>query len=215
MVPGSVEERDDIVATDRADLPTRYGDFDVVAFRGEEGRDHLAVLKGEVEGQEDVLVRIHSRCVTGEVLHSRRCDCGAQLEHALRRIDDEGQGVLVYLAQEGRGIGLLNKIQAYNLQDDGADTVEANRQLGLPDDARDYQPAAHLLDGLEVESVRVLTNNPDKVQRLEEAGVTVTERVPIVVGRNQDNIAYLETKAKEMGHLLDDLGPSPSRPWPP
>lgn len=206
---------DPIAATGRADLPTRFGDFDVAAFRDGDGAEHLAILKGEVRAAEDLLVRIHSRCVTGEVFHSRRCDCGAQLEHALRRIEEEGQGVLVYLDQEGRGVGLLNKIRAYNLQDDGADTVEANRELGLPDDARDYGAAADVLRALDVASVRLLTNNPDKVDRLEDQGVTVSSREPIVVGRNEENIAYLETKAREMGHLLEDLEPSPARPWPP
>lgn len=204
-----------ITATGRANLPTRFGDFDVAAFEDGTGREHLAILKGEVQGAEDLLVRLHSRCVTGEVFHSRRCDCGAQLEHALRRIEEEGRGVLVYLDQEGRGVGLVNKIRAYALQDDGADTVEANRELGLPEDARDYGAAADLLQVLGVESVRLLTNNPDKVHRLQEEGVAVTDREPIVVGRNEENVAYLETKRQEMGHLLDDLDPNPTRPWPP
>jgi 3,4-dihydroxy 2-butanone 4-phosphate synthase / GTP cyclohydrolase II len=195
--------------TSSVDLPSELvSGFRAHVYRGvSDGARHVALVKGEVAGRSDVLVRLHSECLTGDVFHSLRCDCGQQLETALTRIDAEGEGVLLYLAQEGRGIGLLNKLRAYRLQDEGADTVEANLELGLPADARDYGGAARILTDLGVASVRILTNNPAKVDGLAGHGVTVTERVPIVHRPGPHNEAYLRTKADRMGHDLSS-GPS-------
>ncbi|WP_440996552.1 GTP cyclohydrolase II [Arhodomonas sp. SL1] len=189
-----------------ARLPTRWGAFIIHGFE-EPGRDHehVALVMGEVEGVEAVLVRVHSECLTGDALFSQRCDCGPQLEAALERIGREGRGVLVYLRQEGRGIGLLNKIRAYGVQDrEGADTVEANEALGFAADARDYTVAADMLRYLGVRSVRLLTNNPSKVTGLEAAGVRVSERLALHAGRNPHNHTYLETKAAKFGHLFEE-----------
>ena len=163
-----------------ARLPTQFGDFNVVGFRSlVDDKHHVAMVKGEVTGQEDVLVRVHSECLTGDVFHSLRCDCGQQLEDALLRIEQEGRGVLLYLAQEGRGIGLLNKLRAYRLQEEGLDTVDANMELGLPADLRDYGIGAQILVDLGLSSIRLLTNNPKKIVGLEGYGLTVTDQVPI------------------------------------
>lgn len=188
-----------------ADLPTPIGEFEVYAFEHPDlDGEHAVLTKGDpsVEGDEGVLCRVHSACLTGDTFHSRRCDCGAQFDEALERIEDEGQGVLVYLNQEGRGIGLLNKIRAYRLQDEGHDTVDANRELGFPADARDYAPAADVLAALDVERVRLLTNNPDKVQALEDEGVRVEERVHLHVETGAQGRGYLEAKRDRLGHLL-------------
>lgn len=199
-------------ATDPARLPTRRGEFRLVAFRfprapGEPAEEHVAVTMGDVRGA-DVLVRVHSSCVTGDVLGSTKCDCGPQLDHALNRIAEEGRGVVVYLQQEGRGIGLFNKVRAYALQDRGANTVEANVRLGLPPEAREFTQAAAMLRHLGVRSVRLMTNNPLKVRALERAGVPVVAREPHHVGETEDNRAYLRDKRDLMGHLLDaDGGP--------
>ncbi|MCS4504893.1 GTP cyclohydrolase-2 [wastewater metagenome] len=189
-----------------ARLPTRWGEFIIHGFEEPGGgREHVALVMGEVDGAESALVRVHSECLTGDALFSQRCDCGPQLEEALRRIGREGRGVLVYLRQEGRGIGLLNKIRAYAVQDrEGADTVEANEALGFAADARDYTVAADMLRYLGVTSVRLLTNNPSKVNGLEGAGVHVAERIALQAGRNPHNHGYLETKAAKFGHLFDD-----------
>jgi 3,4-dihydroxy 2-butanone 4-phosphate synthase / GTP cyclohydrolase II len=188
-------------------MPTEYGDFDVVGFRSlVDGKHHVALVKGVVDGREDVLVRVHSECLTGDVFHSLRCDCGQQLEDALRRIELEGQGVLLYLAQEGRGIGLLNKLRAYKLQEEGLDTVDANLRLGLPADLRDYGIGAQILADLGLTSIRILTNNPKKIRGLEGYGLSVTEQVPISHTPNPHNEAYLRAKADRMGHTLHHQG---------
>jgi 3,4-dihydroxy 2-butanone 4-phosphate synthase / GTP cyclohydrolase II len=184
-------------------LPTAYGDFTAVAFRETlTGKQHVALVKGEVEGGENVLVRVHSECLTGDVFHSLRCDCGEQLDLALKRIAAEGQGVLLYLAQEGRGIGLLNKLKAYELQENGRDTVEANLELGFPADARDYGIGNQILADLGLTSIRILTNNPKKLTGIEGFGLTVLAQVPIEVSPNQENQAYLEAKREKLGHTL-------------
>src|SRR5256886_15676973 len=184
-------------------LPTAYGEFVAVAFREKlSGKHHVALLKGDVEGAENVLVRVHSECLTGDVFHSLRCDCGEQLEQALARIEAEGRGVLLYMAQEGRGIGLLNKLKAYELQEDGLDTVEANVELGLPIDARDYGIGNQILADLGLSTIRILTNNPRKVTGIEGFGLTVVEQVPIEVSPNEENARYLATKREKLGHRL-------------
>jgi len=166
-------------------------------------KEHLALSLGQVRGKSNVLVRVHSECFTGDVLGSRRCDCGEQLHNALARIAEAGAGVLIYLRQEGRGIGLLDKLRAYNLQDEGYDTVEANLLLGHQADERDYTVAARILDDLEIHSVRLLTNNPSKIENLRRLGVSVNERVPVVPTVNADNVQYLFTKVQRMHHLLN------------
>jgi GTP cyclohydrolase II len=190
-----------LARTARAQLPTRWGAFEVVAFRAPSGAEHLAILKGDLAGR-DVLARVHSSCLTGDVLGSARCDCGPQLDLALARIEAEGRGVVVYLQQEGRGIGLFNKIRAYHEQDRGANTLEANLNLGLPADARRYDEAADILRALDVASVRLMTNNPAKVAALESHGIRVVARLPHIAGENDANRFYLETKRDLMGHLL-------------
>ena len=190
-----------------AHMPTDFGDFEVVGFRSlVDGKHHVALVKGVVDGQEDVLVRVHSECLTGDVFHSLRCDCGQQLEDALRRIEHEGQGVLLYLAQEGRGIGLLNKLRAYKLQEDGLDTVDANLELGLPADLRDYGIGAQILVDLGLTSIRLLTNNPKKIVGLEGYGLTVTDQIPIQHPATVHNADYLRTKRDRLGHLLHHQG---------
>jgi GTP cyclohydrolase II len=186
-----------------AELPTPYGNFKIRVFRDEGGCEHVILQKGELKGKVDVPVRIHSECLTSEVFHSLRCDCRDQLAAALRHIAEHGFGAVIYLRQEGRGIGLLNKIEAYVLQDGGLDTVEANLHLGLPSDARTYTVAARLLEEvLEVRSVRLLTNNPLKLEALEAAGINVSGRVPVMVDANLHNGAYLKTKRLKMRHLI-------------
>ena len=184
-------------------LPTEYGEFRAVGYRELlTGKLHLALVKGDVEGQENVLVRVHSECLTGDVFHSMRCDCGEQLEHALLRIEREGRGVLLYLAQEGRGIGLLNKLRAYALQESGLDTVEANLELGLPADAREYGIGSQILADLGLSTIRVLTNNPKKMIGLAGFGLTVVSQEPIEIEPNHENRAYLEAKRDKLGHTI-------------
>jgi 3,4-dihydroxy 2-butanone 4-phosphate synthase / GTP cyclohydrolase II len=188
-------------------LPTAYGEFTAVAFRETlTGKHHVALVKGEVDGVDDVLVRVHSECLTGDVFHSLRCDCGEQLESALSMIETEGRGVLLYLAQEGRGIGLLNKLKAYKLQEEGFDTVDANLKLGLPADLRDYGIGAQILVDLGLTSIRILTNNPKKIRGLEGYGLRVTDQIPIQHLPNPHNEAYLRAKAERMGHALHHQG---------
>jgi 3,4-dihydroxy 2-butanone 4-phosphate synthase/GTP cyclohydrolase II len=184
-------------------LPTAYGDFTAIAFRETlTGKHHVALVKGDVEGEEDVLVRVHSECLTGDVFHSLRCDCGEQLEQALARIGSEERGVLLYMAQEGRGIGLLNKLKAYELQENGLDTVEANLELGFPPDMREYGIGNQILADLGLSSIRILTNNPKKITGIEGFGLTVVEQVPIEISPNAENRRYLETKRAKLGHRL-------------
>jgi 3,4-dihydroxy 2-butanone 4-phosphate synthase / GTP cyclohydrolase II len=188
-------------------LPTGFGDFVAVGYRSlVDDKHHIAMVKGEVSGSEDVLVRVHSECLTGDVFHSLRCDCGEQLEAALSQIEEAGKGVLLYLSQEGRGIGLLNKLKAYKLQEEGLDTVDANLQLGLPADLRDYGIGAQILKDLGLSSIRILTNNPKKIIGLEGYGLSVTEQVPIVQVANVHNESYLRTKREKMGHTLHHQG---------
>ena len=184
-------------------LPTEYGDFTAISFRETlTGKHHLALVKGDVDGAEDVLVRVHSECLTGDVFHSLRCDCGEQLEHALARLASEERGVLLYMAQEGRGIGLLNKRRAYELQENGLDTVEANLELGFPADARDYGIGNQILADLGLSTIRILTNNPKKLTGIEGFGLTVVEQVPIEMPPNAENRRYLATKREKLGHRL-------------
>ena len=187
-----------------ATVPTEYGSFRLHVFReiGTE-HEHCAVVRGDVRGAEDLLVRVHSECFTGEVLHSLKCDCREQLDQALRLIAEADRGAVVYLRQEGRGIGLGNKIRAYALQEQGADTVDANLKLGFAADARRYHVASEILQVLGVRSVSLLTNNPDKVAALRADGVAVSERVPMVIIPNSHNRDYLDTKRARMGHLID------------
>jgi 3,4-dihydroxy 2-butanone 4-phosphate synthase / GTP cyclohydrolase II len=188
-------------------LPTAFGEFNVVGYRSlVDDKHHVAMVKGEVAGKRDVLIRVHSECLTGDVFHSLRCDCGEQLESALAMIESEGRGVLLYLAQEGRGIGLLNKLKAYNLQDKGYDTVDANLELGLPVDLRDYGIGAQILSDLGLSSIRILTNNPKKIRGLEGYGLSVTDQIPIQHAPNPHNEAYLRAKRDRLGHSLHHQG---------
>ena len=192
----------------KARLPTAYGEFLAIGYRSlVDGTFHLALVRGDVEGKKDVLVRVHSECLTGDVLGSKRCDCGAQLAEALGLIDAEGEGVFLYmLGHEGRGIGLAHKLKAYQLQDEGLDTVEANVELGLPVDSRDYGTGAQILRDLGITSMRLLTNNPSKRVGLEGYGLSVTERVPLEVKPNKENLRYLKVKKEKMNHILDLKG---------
>ncbi len=185
-------------------LPTPFGVFDMHGFEElETGKEHVALTLGALNNDEPMLARTHSECLTGDALYSMRCDCGYQLEEALRSIAREGRGVLLYLRQEGRGIGLLNKIRAYNLQDQGADTVEANERLGFAADLRDYSMCRDMLAHLGITRLRLMTNNPRKVTALTSYGIEVVERVPLHVGRNPHNEGYLDTKQSKLGHWLD------------
>jgi 3,4-dihydroxy 2-butanone 4-phosphate synthase/GTP cyclohydrolase II len=186
-------------------MPTEFGEFQAVAYREVlSGKQHVALVKGEVAGREDVLVRVHSECLTGDVFHSMRCDCGEQLVHALQRIEQEGVGVLLYLSQEGRGIGLLNKLRAYELQEQGRDTVDANLELGLPADAREWGIGSQILTDLGLTTIRVLTNNPKKMLGLASHGLTVVSQEPIEVASNAENRHYLDTKRDKLGHTISD-----------
>jgi len=188
-------------------LPTTFGDFVAVGYRSlVDNKHHVALVKGQVAGVQDVLVRVHSECLTGDVFHSLRCDCGEQLESALSMIEREGRGVLLYLSQEGRGIGLLNKLRAYKLQEEGLDTVDANLRLGLPADLRDYGIGAQILTDLGLSSIRILTNNPKKISGLAGYGLSVTDQIPIQHVPNPHNEAYLRAKRDRLGHTLHHQG---------
>src|SRR3990172_4731861 len=194
---------ENILLTVPAHLPTRYGPFRIHAFPCPfTGEEHVALVKGRIAGRENVLVRLHSECVTGDVFGSERCDCGAQLDAALKKLGRSPRAALLYLAQEGRGIGIANKVAAYHLQDHGLDTVEANRVLGLPIDARSYECAACMLRVLGVRSVRLMTNNPTKIEELKRHGVDVRRRIPIQIPATASNVRYLETKRTKMRHLI-------------
>ena len=190
-----------------ANLPSRFGDFRIVAFwNNRDQKDHIAIVHGDVVGAADVPARMHSECLTGDVIGSLRCDCRDQLEAALAKIGQQERGVVLYLRQEGRGIGLANKIRAYALQDRGLDTVEANLALGFRDDERDYAVAAHMLASLDIASVQLMTNNPDKVRQLEQYGLKVSRRLPHLLPPNVHNRFYLETKRRRSGHYIDFTG---------
>ena len=189
-----------------ADLPTRYGRFTIYGFQGRDANEEaIALVRGKLNGHSTPLVRVHSQCLTGDVLASQRCDCRAQLELSMKKISRASSGVLVYLPQEGRGIGLMNKLRAYELQDGGMDTVEANVSLGFAADAREYDFPAQILKSLGAKKIRLLSNNPDKVKQLESAGIRVVERVPCQPRIPQISRAYLQTKKRKMGHLLQGL----------
>lgn len=189
-----------------ANMPTKYGDFHIYVFKNDlDHKEHLAIVKGDVKDGEDVLVRVHSECLTGDVFGSKRCDCGEQLANALTTIEKAGRGVVVYMRQEGRGIGLTNKIKAYALQEQGLDTVEANVELGFPADMREYSLAAQIIRYLGIKSIKLLTNNPSKKENLEHWGIQVDQRVPVIVKANSVNAAYLRTKKEKMGHLFDQI----------
>ncbi len=190
-----------------ADLPTRFGDFRIAAFwNNRDAKEHVAVVHGDVLDRDDVPTRLHSECLTGDALGSLRCDCRDQLEVALRALGAMERGCLIYLRQEGRGIGLINKVRAYALQDTGLDTVEANLALGFRDDERDYAIAAHMLKSLAIRSVRLMTNNPAKIRQLTQYGLRVSGRIPHVIPSNPHNRFYLETKASRSGHFIDLAG---------
>ena len=208
-VPGDTHEPQeqgtlsDVVLAAQASLPTKWGEFSIFGFIDRHtGVEHTAIVRGDVAGTDRCPVRIHSQCHTGDVLGSLRCDCQAQLEYALEYISSVPFGAVLYLAQEGRGIGLINKIRAYHLQDLGMDTVDANINLGFPSDARRYEVASDMLNLLEIRSIELLTNNPDKIEALTNLGVNVECRVPVVIESNEHNSDYLETKRNRMGHLI-------------
>lgn len=189
-------------------MPTDYGEFRAIAYTNDvDSKEHVALVKGDINGNEPVLVRVHSECLTGDVFHSHRCDCGPQFEAALRQIEEAGSGILLYMRQEGRGIGLINKLKAYKLQEQGLDTVDANLKLGFPADLRDYGIGAQILKDLGVRQIRLMTNNPRKIKGLEGYGLEVIERMPIQMKENEDNTKYLHTKQAKLGHLLkfDDI----------
>ncbi|MBN1686458.1 MAG: GTP cyclohydrolase II [Spirochaetales bacterium] len=194
-----------------ADLPSKFGHFKIVGFFDEDtGKEHTAIIKGDITGGRNIPCRIHSECHTGDVLGSLRCDCRNQLENALEYIEKAGTGVVLYLRQEGRGIGLINKINAYRLQQEGLDTVEANVELGFPADSRSYELAANMLNLLGIRSIRLLSNNPDKFEQLRKAGIEILGRVPVTVRANPHNKFYLDTKKKKMRHVFDNSNSLPA-----
>ena len=192
-----------IIDKSEATLPTEYyGKWKICGFKTKDKENHAALIKGIVKDKENVLVRIHSECLTGDIFHSERCDCGEQLETAMKVMDKKGQGIVLYLRQEGRGIGLFNKIKAYELQEKGYDTVEANEKLGFKADLRDYHLAVEILQNIGVKSIQLMTNNPKKINSLEKCGIKVSKRVPIVMEPKKNNKSYLDTKEKKLGHMF-------------
>lgn len=189
-----------------ARMPTKYGTFRLIGFENNyDGKEHLALVKGDVKDKENVSLRIHSECFTGDILGSLRCDCGDQLQETMKRIDELGQGVILYMRQEGRGIGLYNKLKAYNLQDEGYDTVEANLKLGFAEDEREYKVAAKMIEALGIKSVSLITNNPTKIKELTDLGVNIAKREKIIVKYSGENRGYMSTKISKMGHMIDNL----------
>mgnify|MGYP006114879527 FL=1 len=192
-----------VVYVASCNLPTAHGEFRMHGFEDPDtGKEHIALVLGNVRDQKNVLCRVHSECLTGDCLFSMRCDCGSQLQTAMQRIAEAGAGVILYLRQEGRGIGLINKIRTYQLQDEGADTVEANEQLGFDADLRDYTMCKNMFLHLGVSEIRLMTNNPVKVNALKKLGLTITDRIPLETGKNDHNAKYLATKAAKLGHLF-------------
>ena len=195
-----------VVRAATTELPTRFGEFTAIAFKNDiDGQEHVALVVGDIDREIPTMVRVHSECLTGDVFHSHRCDCGEQMENSLKMIQAEGKGVFLYMSQEGRGIGLANKLKAYQIQDEGKDTVEANLELGFGPDLRDYGIGAQILVNLDVGKIRLLTNNPKKIVGLEGYGLSVQERVPIEVKAREENIRYLKTKRDKLGHLLGKI----------
>lgn len=205
LLLNAVRHRAPVRRVATAQLPTEFGEFTIHVFENGLGGTHVAMVRGEIGDGENVLARVHSSCLTGDIFHSARCDCGEQLHAALQRISDEGRGVLLYLNQEGRGIGLANKIRAYALQEAGCDTVEANARLGFPADLRDYRAAIRMLQDLGVRSTRLMSNNPRKLAGITGEGLSVSERLPIEILANAANQRYLKTKKDKLGHLLSSV----------
>lgn len=197
-----------ILQGERVKLPTKYGNFDIIVFQDKiSGLEHIALVKGAFIAENSVLTRIHSACATGDLFGSLRCDCGEQLMEAMHQIEKNGSGIIVYLQQEGRGIGLMNKMKAYKLQEQGMDTLDANLHLGFAADQRDYQIGADILSALDIKKIKLLTNNPDKISSLQKYGIQVIERVPLIIQSNTFNCSYLETKKAKMGHKLSNCTP--------
>lgn len=192
-----------LITTPACRLPTVYGEFQMTGFVDDKGQEHAALFLGDLTIEEPPLVRLHSECLTGDAFHSLRCDCGSQLETAMQMVQQAGRGLIIYLRQEGRGIGLANKIRAYHNQDKGMDTVEANVALGLPIDARQYSIAAQILRYFHIQKVRLMTNNPKKIKELQDLGIEITERLPLHTGLCDSNQRYMQTKFEKMGHLAD------------
>ena len=189
--------------SNKAKLPTNYGEFNIVSFKKEgDSHEHCLLYKGELSDKEDVLTRIHSECLTGDVFGSRKCDCGEQLEESMRAIAEKGTGIIVYLRQEGRGIGLFNKINAYALQDQGQNTIQANHSLGFDTDLRDFTIAVKALEWLKISSIDLLSNNPEKINVWENSNINVSRRVPLIIETNEYNLGYLEVKKEKLNHML-------------
>jgi GTP cyclohydrolase II len=192
-----------IIFSNKAKLPTKYGEFNIISFKQEgDIHEHCMLFLGEISGKEDVLTRIHSECLTGDVFTSQKCDCGEQLDESMKAIVNNKSGIILYLRQEGRGIGLFNKINAYALQDEGQDTIQANHSLGFDTDLRDFSIAVNVLEYFKVKSIQLLSNNPEKIKVWEDTGISVSERIPLIIERNKYNEGYLEVKKEQLNHLL-------------